>query len=389
MTASQPKPARVAAPHKGGGRRIWFNLHSWVGLKLSVFMAFVCLTGTLAVLAHEIDWLMHPEIRVAPGESRASWGEQVAAIQRAHPEWRINYLAAPHASRFAAKAATVTPQGRYRYVWVDPHTGQVTGDTHWFNAHRFLRNAHRHLMMPVWVGVPLVSALAIPLLLSLVSSLYIYKRWWRGLLAWPRRERRRRFWGDVHRLLGVWSLWFVLLIALTGLWYLVESLGAGARPLPEVPSASTDGVPSAADPAAIDRAVDQAHRRWPELEIRNVYPSADGAGLVLDGQAGTWLVRERANAIGFDLRTGAVLGRREGSELDAHQRISEMADPLHFGSFGGWPVRLLWFLFGAALTALSVTGVYLYGLRVADAMRSAMRRGQARTGVNQHGEGRR
>jgi uncharacterized iron-regulated membrane protein len=51
-----------------------------------------------------------------------------------------------------------------------------------------------------------------------------------------------------------------------------------------------------------------------------------------------------------------------------------MADPLHFGSFGDWPVRLLWFLFGAAMTALSFTGVYLYGLRVSDAARSALRR---------------
>jgi uncharacterized iron-regulated membrane protein len=53
-----------------------------------------------------------------------------------------------------------------------------------------------------------------------------------------------------------------------------------------------------------------------------------------------------------------------------------MADPLHFGSFGGWPVWLLWFLFGAALTALSFTGVYLYGLRVADTLRSVRKRGR-------------
>jgi uncharacterized iron-regulated membrane protein len=60
--------------------------------------------------------------------------------------------------------------------------------------------------------------------------------------------------------------------------------------------------------------------------------------------------------------------------MDIHQRISEMADPLHFGTFGGWPVRWLWFVSGVLLTTLSVTGVYLYGLRVSDALRSAARR---------------
>lgn len=380
-TTGQPTPAPPAtAARPGGGRRFWFDLHSWVGLKLSLFMAFVCLTGTLAVFAHEIDWLLHAQMRVTPRETRASWGEMVDAVQRAYPERRIAYLAVPHASRFAAKAATTTPEGRNRYVWVDPYTGRVTGDTHWFGAHRFLRNAHRHLMMPVRIGVPLVSLLAIPLLLSLVSSLFIYKRWWRGFLAWPRPERRRRLWGDAHRLLGVWSLWFVLLIALTGLWYLVESLGGEAAPLPEIPRprAEAPAPVAASDPAAIDRAVAEAERRWPGLAVATVYPSADGAGLQLDGQAQAWLVRPRANAIGFDLRSGEVLGLRDGRALDLHQRISEMADPLHFGSFGGWPVRLAWFLFGAALTALSVTGVYLYGLRAADALRSAARRGGRR-----------
>lgn len=85
-------------------------------------------------------------------------------------------------------------------------------------------------------------------------------------------------------------------------------------------------------------------------------------------------MRDRANVAGFDLRDGRLLDLQDGRDMSVHQRIAEMADPLHFGSFGGWPVRLLWFLFGAALTALSFTGVYLYGLRVADQFRSARKR---------------
>ena len=51
-----------------------------------------------------------------------------------------------------------------------------------------------------------------------------------------------------------------------------------------------------------------------------------------------------------------------------------MADPLHFGTLGGWPVRWLWCVAGALLTTLCATGVHLYGLRVTDALRSAARR---------------
>ena len=55
---------------------------------------------------------------------------------------------------------------------------------------------------------------------------------------------------------------------------------------------------------------------------------------------------------------------RRGDELDWHSRISEAADPLHFGTFGGSLTRFIWALFGALLTLLAVTGVYLHGLRL-------------------------
>ncbi len=369
-------PPRSESSRNKGGRRRWFDLHSWIGLKLCLFMGFVCLTGTLAVLAQELDWLLHAEMRVVPGERHTSWGRMMDAVQRAHPSWELQELSAPHASRFAARAQMRTDDGRLRFVWVDPYTGEVTGDTRWFNAHRFLRNTHRHLMLPVKYGVPLVAALAIPLLLSLVSSLFIYKRWWRGFLSWPRTDRPRRLWGDIHRLCGVWSLWFVGVIALTGGWYLVEALGGKAEPPSEIalPGDGRHDAPAPADPAAIDRAVARLQQRWPELRVAGVQTSIAGTGLLIEGQAEAWLVRDRANVAGVDLRDGRLLEVQDGRDMNIHQRIAEMADPLHFGTFGGWPVRLLWFLFGAGLTTLSFTGVYLYGLRVADMLRSARKR---------------
>ena len=386
MPPGPPSPAPAAATPEKGGRRVWFDLHSWVGLKLCVLMAFVCFTGTLAVFSHEIDWALHEEMRVSPASERASWGAMVGAVQQAYPAWTINGLSAPKGPRSAAMASMETDEGRLRFVWVDPYRGVVTGDTHWFNAQRFLRNTHRHLMMPVKIGVPIVSALAIALLVTLATSLVIYRHWWRGFFSMPRPERQRRFWGDVHRLAGVWSLWFIALIAATGVWYLVESLGGGAGGQADVLAERIDSAAiepthattPAIAPAAIDRAIAQARSQWPGLEVRRL--ALSDRGMVIEGQAEAWLVRDRANALGFDPSGAAVTGRRDGSGLDVHHRISEMADPLHFGTFGGLATQLIWFVFGLLLTALSVTGAYLYGLRVADAMRAAARKAAKQAG---------
>jgi uncharacterized iron-regulated membrane protein len=367
-TASAVLPGREPSSSR---RRLWFDLHSWVGLKLSVLMLFVCATGTLAVLAHEIDWLLHAPIRVQPQESEpASWGSWLAAVQRAHPTWRVQSLQAPIDPWFAAKAWVVTEEGRNRFVWVNPHTAQVTGDTAWFNAHRLLRNTHRHLMMPIQLGLTIVCLLAVALLVTFASSFVIYKRWWRGFFTWPRRERTRRFWGDLHRLLGLWSLWFVLLIALTGVWYLLEQWGFEAPALAAVDRRA--GEPPAAPPAVVhleaarvDQLVSEARKRWPGFKVESIWPpQTPQAALMLQGQAGAWLVRERANAIAFDPATGAMLGARDAAKLGLHQRLAEMADPLHFGTWGGLPSKLVWFFAGLLMTALAATGVWLYGLRV-------------------------
>lgn len=99
--------------------------------------------------------------------------------------------------------------------------------------------------------------------------------------------------------------------------------------------------------------------------------------LLLEGQADAWLVRERANLAAVDLVTGQMLGRRDARELGVHQRIAEMADPLHFGNFAGWPLRLVWFVFGSLLTALCFTGVYLYGLRIGEGLKAARKKSGA------------
>ncbi|CAD5108568.1 PepSY-associated TM helix domain-containing protein [Zestomonas carbonaria] len=359
-------------------RRLWFDIHSWAGLKFSLLMTFVCLTGTLAVFAHEIDWLLHEEIQVTPQARTASWGDMLEAIQTRYPDWTLDYLAAPEGPRFAAMATMVTGDGERRFVWVDPYLGQVTGDTGWLSAQRILRTSHRHLLLPTRIGVPLVSALSLLLLLSLISSLYIYKHWWRGFFTWPRGGRPRRLWGDVHRLAGVWSLWFVVLMAATGFWYLVESLGGDAAVPALARQAQSERPATPLDPASVDRAVTEARRLWPAFEVRGLYPSPDGSSLRLAGQAQAWLVRDRANVLVFDLRQGLLRGQFDARDMSLHQRIAEMADPLHFGTFMGLSSKLLWFLFGAALTALSVTGVYLYGLRSIEALRSRQRREQRR-----------
>ena len=363
----------MAAVRARKGNRFWFVLHSWFGLKLSLFMSFVLVTGTLAVVSSEMDWATHASMRVdpRPAAERASWGEMYAAARAAYPDWSIHNLTEPIDAWFTAQAFGRTPDGRTRLIDIDPYTAQVRGDRHWLSFHRFFRNAHRHLMLPTKYGVPVVSALSFVLLASMVTGILVYKKFWRGFFQVPRRGNARRLNGDLHRLCGAWTLWFIPVIALTGVFYFAESLGWRAPPFGHIPPVGETNV--VLDAAAIDAMAAEARRVLPGLRIARVLPPQEpGDPLVFQGYTdSTWLVRPRASYVAFDPATGEPIASHRSGNAGLHQRISEMADPLHFGYFGGLPTKIIWFVFGAAMSALSITGTVIYGKRT---MRSLQRR---------------
>ena len=66
--------------------RAAFSVHSWLGLSFFVLLTTVLLSGTLAVFRDEIDWLIFPQMRVAPGPDRVGLDRLIAAVRETYPE---------------------------------------------------------------------------------------------------------------------------------------------------------------------------------------------------------------------------------------------------------------------------------------------------------------
>lgn len=380
--------ARAAAPASPAGaagalaadrkRSAWWRVHQWAGLQLSLFLTFVFVTGTLAVFSYELDWLARPAMWAAPTavEERAPWGDVARAAKDHAPDASIAVIYAPlHPA--ATFDVIMSDDRRTFHVYVHPRTGEVTGVGAWAGIQRFLRNTHRHLMLPVKWGVSLVGLSAVALAVSLVTSFWVYKKWWRGFFRWPRGRTARAFVGDLHRFAGLWSVWFVLLMIATGVWYVVEQWGGAApasnpaRPPAALAEAQPD-LPALASPFdAVNRAAAELANVRPDFRITQIiWPDGPDELVQLQGEASrAILVRPRANVVWADPATGAILGQADPARLSAHVRIAEAADPLHFGTFGGYMTKTLWFLFGVALSGLAMTGVIIYALRLAKASR--------------------
>jgi uncharacterized iron-regulated membrane protein len=373
--AADPAVVAPRAPAGKPRRRLAWRLHSLFGLKLSLFLAFVCLTGTVATVSHEIEWLLLPEVRASGPATEDRWGRMWEAARAAHPDGWVRGVG-PYdrsdAGYFGKAAGVALPDGREVTVMVDPATARVTGELAGVTFHSFMRGLHYYLFAPGDWGFYLVTSLGFVLAGSLVTGILVYKRFWRGLAKQPRFGRDMRTWmGDLHRLAGVWSIPFVALISATGMWYLVERAGVAWETPP--PQASASRIQP--DAATLDAWVATAKAAMPGLVITGVsLPWGDGEPVTVQGEWRAWLVRERTNAAYIDPVTGRLLGLRVAHELPATERWVHTADPLHFGNFAGLAGKLLWTLFGLLLTGLAVSGAVINGRRLAGAERPGVTR---------------
>ncbi|WP_448552830.1 PepSY-associated TM helix domain-containing protein [Thalassotalea montiporae] len=350
-------------------RAQWFKVHSWVGFKLSVLLSFTLVTGTLAVLSHELDWLTNPAMRVDSDTVKTmEWTRIYQSAITQQPNKHLLHIRAPINPWFAAEVVFFSQDKIRHRMFFHPTTSEYLGDGRWYNWQRFLRMSHRHLMVPTKVGVTIVGALGFLLAIALITSLVVYRKWWTGFFRMPRRSHRKLFWADVHRLAGVWSIWFIAVIAITGIWYFAEVWGLRAQYPDRGKALSEQALDAKVLPtvAVFSEMMASAKTLYPELAVERVFfPQRNGNGVQLQGQGKALLVRARANMLSFDPISGALLAKNKGEDLSIHARISEAADPLHFGTFAGLPSKLVYFVFGILLSTLAITGTYIYGMRIA------------------------
>lgn len=370
--------------------KLWFLVHSWLALPIWFFVLIVCVTGTLAVVSQEIVWLANPDIRASQPSDDAellSYDQVIAAIKQAEPLTIVESISRPDESHFALTAQVSYPDGRSVAVYVNPYSGVIQGISPDFNFQAFTRALHGWWLVPFTNGFSwgwyLVSFLGIPLLVSLITGLVVYKKFWKGFLKPTLRFNHgaRIFWGDFHRLSGIWSIWFIAVISITGIWFLIEALlfdnQISISSEPVIPVVARESVPLSADGSPpkmidLDNAILIAQEKIPGLEVSFVsLPSNAYSHLNIGGRGWYPLMFQSAtiNPYNGDIDASRLLSDRTGLEF-----VTESMRPLHTGDFGGLWIKLIWFFFGLVLSMMVLSGLLIWTKRTALATANALKR---------------
>jgi uncharacterized iron-regulated membrane protein len=209
---------------------------------------------------------------------------------------------------------------------------------------------------------------AVCLLVLCVSGAVI---WWPGVRTWKHavvvdfRRRWKRINFDLHSAIGFWTLALMSIWAISGIYLVWPQKFVSAV---NVVSKAANALPpqfhlkdSAGTSLHIASMLDTAQQFEPGSTIQGVtYPVHDQPLTVMFA---------RSELPDFSHTTYIYLDPRSGKRLgawrvDNNQTLGEwfvwLLDPLHFGTYWGLGVKIIWAFLGLMLPVLAVTGVLMY-----------------------------
>jgi uncharacterized iron-regulated membrane protein len=361
-------PFAFGAVMKSKTIRRWSFIHTWTSLICTVFLLLLALTGLPLVFHHEIDHLLgnEPELARMPADTPQLNLEQLVTKAQAHrPGEAMQYLAWDEDDKngvIAIMAATAGTEPNSSHTFMlDARTGdavEMPSATGGFTL--FLLRLH----VDMFAGLPgklLLAFMGILFVLAIVSGTVLYLPFMRRLkFATVRQDKSTRLrWLDLHNLIGVITLTWALVVGVTGVISACADLIIAAW--------RTDSLSAMIEPY---KNAPPLAQRAPASELLNIAAKA-APGMQPDFIAfpGTRFSSEHHYAVfmkGSTHLTSHLLTPvliTAIAERPWYMDAMGMSQPLHFGDYGGMPMKILWAALDVLTIIVLVSGIYLWIVR--------------------------
>lgn len=361
---------------KPAALRRWSWIHKWSSLVCTVFMLLLCLTGLPLIFHHEIGHLTGTEVEppaLAHEGPRASLDTVLAAARARHPDRVVQY-ASPEEDDDRLWYVTLTPSPEptddFRSVAVDARTGQVLAEPRFDEGFMWVMFK---LHVDLFAGLPgklFLGLMGLLLLVAIVSGVVLYAPFMRKLRFGEVRRGRsaRTHWLDLHNLLGIVTLVWAFVVGATGMvntwadllvkvWQhdTVSTLLAPYRGQPLVPEARR---------APVQRVVEAAQAARPHMKVSflafpgTAFSSPHHTTVFLRGD--TPLTSRLLQPVLVDAATAQVTA---APPMPWYLDALLLSQPLHFGDYGGMPLKVIWALLDAITIVVLGSGLYLWWAR--------------------------
>lgn len=366
--------------------RIWTWLHKWTSLICTLFMLLLCLTGLPLIFHHEIGHLLGdeieaPELPAAMDRQRVSLDTMAQAAKAQHPQLIIQYAGEneddPRLWWFTL-AATPEPTSDYKSVAVDTRTGLVVRE---YRIGEGFMDLMFRLHVDMFAGLPgklFLGFMGLLLLIALVSGVVLYAPFMRKLdFGAVRKDRSTRVkWLDLHNLIGIVTLVWCFVVGATGMintwaellvqYWQYDKVSALLAPYKNQPLLKAE------ERAPLQASLDTAMHAGDKRKVSFIafpgtaFSSPHHNTFFLKGS--TPLTSKLLQPLLIDARSSQLTA---APELPWYLTALLVSQPLHFGDYGGMPMKILWALLDVATIVVLGSGLYLWLRKPQGARKSA------------------
>ncbi len=361
-------------------RDLTFTLHRYIGLAVGLILIIVGLTGSLLVFQKEIDhFLLSWQIeQVVPQGERLSIESAIDTVKAAYADRKelkitsINTLPEEPYEVWLKSADAKRTQ-----VFVNPYTGKILGTRQW--EHTLIGFTFRlhYELLAGQIGTTIVGIAALLLFILCITGLILWPGW-RKLISgfkikWIAHPKRVNF--DIHKVSGIIAVVFLTLIAFTGFcWNFYDFTkpaiyAATLSPIP--PDPVSQPIPGKS-PLELSELLQKANAALPGGITTYVsIPDTPEAAFRLGKKLPHETQEYGLSRVYLDQYSGAVVLLQNSLNASLGDRVLNSFSPLHYGTFGGLPTRILYVFVGLSLTVLFVTSLVMYGYRYRNRGRQA------------------
>jgi uncharacterized iron-regulated membrane protein len=357
----------------------WFWWHRWSSLICTLFLLMLCLTGLPLIFGDEIDHWLNPTkyATLSADHPKAGLDAMVDQSKSRYPHDLLTsvFVDDDEPQVLVNMAPTWNPNDPLRHsLQFDSRTGQLLNDEPPFAKKPatfidIMLDLHRGLFLDL-PGELFLGLMGILFVVSIVSGILLYGPFMKKLdFGTVRNDRTRRLkWLDLHNLLGIATAAWLLIVGITGIMNELSTPLFGIWQMTDVKKIlaayPVTKPPDQAHLASAQAAYQTAQQALPNMQVTSiVYPGnpfGSPSHYLLWAKGNEPFSSRLFNPVLVDPQNAALV---KVVKMPFYLRALEVSRPLHFGDYGGLPLKIIWTIFDAIAIVVLISGIYLWIVR--------------------------
>ena len=337
-----------------------FKLHMITGLVSGIFIFMICLSGSILVFHEEFEQMADPTVAIV-NQPMITVDSAYGIVKHTYPNAQVSNCTIPESVNnsfvFSIYDSSYKRGTKAFPVFVHPQTAVAMSVQPGNNpVIKWLSVFHNSFHLGK-KGEWLLGVAALLFLVSLVSGSLIYGK---KLLPVLFFRKRVYSWSNLHQLIGTWALVFNLMIAVTGFWmqrYVFKKSFYQSDNYTPVFKSSPPLF------FKFDSAYDELKKQHPDFTGYVVYfaQSEKSKTAIYGSNSFNSFIHSKkfADAVFLD-SAGGIARTAFVNDIDADSRYDIINAQVHYGQYGGWPLKIIYSLFGISGALLSITGFIMW-----------------------------